>query len=133
MTAIEKALAYWEEFQSEIDGLYYETNKAGRLELDKQRPAVAEAISALQEKIKREKECKPLTQGFTVIDTKTGEYPDLRGIVLNEDWAEGLMYCDMEGFAIQEDGYLILMDECGNCTYAPAGRFEIRPLKEDAE
>lgn len=55
MTEIEKALAYWEEFQSEIDGLYYETNKAGRLELDKQRPAVAEAISALQEKIKREK------------------------------------------------------------------------------
>lgn len=91
------------------------------------------AIFVLQEKIEREKECKPLTQGFTVIDTKTGEYPDLRDIALNEDWAEGLMYCDMEGFAIQEDGYLILMDECGNCTYAPAGRFEIRLLKEDVE
>ena len=62
---------------------------------------------------------------FTVIDTKTGEDPDLREIALNEEWANHLIYCDMEGFAICEDGHLILMDECGNHAYCPEGRFEI--------
>jgi hypothetical protein len=62
---------------------------------------------------------------FTVIDTKTGEYPDLEAIALHEDWAKGLIYCDMEGFAIAEDGSLILMDECDNSRNCPIGRFEI--------
>lgn len=44
---------------------------------------------------------EPLISGFDVIDTKTGEYPDLWEIALKEDWANGLMYCDMEGFAIE--------------------------------
>lgn len=64
---------------------------------------------------------------FTVIDTKTGEYPDLSDIALHEEWAQDLMYCDMEGFAILEDGTLILMDECGRFTYCPEGRFQIVP------
>lgn len=64
---------------------------------------------------------------FTVIDTKTGEYPDLWDIALHEEWAQDLMYCDMEGFAILEDGTLILMDECGRFTYCPEGRFQIVP------
>lgn len=58
-------------------------------------------------------------KAFTVIDKKTGKYPDLQEIALTEDWAKHLMYCDMEGFAIQEDGTLILMDECGNMAYCP--------------
>ncbi len=62
---------------------------------------------------------------FTVIDTKTGEYPDLWDIALHEEWAKGLMYCDMEGFAIEEDGTLFLMDECGRYEYPPEGRFKI--------
>lgn len=62
---------------------------------------------------------------FTIIDTKTGEYPDLWEIATSEDWAKGLMYCDMEGFAIEEDGTLILLDECGKHRYCPEGRFEI--------
>ena len=64
---------------------------------------------------------------FTVIDAKTGEYPDLSDIALHEEWAQDLMYCDMEGFAILEDGTLILMDECGRFTYCPEGRFQIVP------
>lgn len=62
---------------------------------------------------------------FSVVDKKTGVYPDLRGIALHEEWAKGLCYCDMEGFAILEDGTLILLDECGNVAYCPANRFEI--------
>lgn len=62
---------------------------------------------------------------FTVIDTNTGEYPDLEAIALHEDWAKGLVYCDMEGFAIEEDGSLLLLDECDNSRYCPIGRFEV--------
>ena len=67
---------------------------------------------------------------FTVIDKKTGEYPDLCKIALEEDWAKNLMYCDMEGFAIEEDGTLVLMDECGRYSYPPENRFEIRLVDE---
>lgn len=62
---------------------------------------------------------------FTVIDKKTGKYPDLEKIALEEDWAEGLIYCDMNGFAIFEDGNLVIMDECGNFAYCPVDRFEV--------
>ena len=62
---------------------------------------------------------------FTVRDPKTGEYPDLWKIAMKEEWAYGLMYCDMDGFAINEDGQLILMDECGNFAYCPDGRFDV--------
>lgn len=64
---------------------------------------------------------------FSVIDPKTGEYPDLEQIALHEDWAKGLMYCDMEGFLIGEDGELILADECGKFAYCPDGRFVVIP------
>lgn len=62
---------------------------------------------------------------FTVIDTKTDNYPDLEKIALTEEWAKDLMYCDMERFAISEDGQLLLLDECGNFRYCPDGRFKI--------
>lgn len=62
---------------------------------------------------------------FKVIDKKTGEEADTYKIALKEDWAKHLIYCDIEGFAITEDGVLVLMDECGNVAYCPADRFEI--------
>lgn len=64
---------------------------------------------------------------FSVIDKNTGEYPDLWEIALKEEWAKDLCYCDMEGFAIEEDGTLILLDECGRHEYCPGGRFEVVP------
>lgn len=75
---------------------------------------------------------------FTVRDKKTGRYPDLEYIALHEEWAKGLVYCDMEGFAIEEDGSLLLLDECDNSRYCPVGRFEIvweeqEPVKPIAE
>lgn len=76
---------------------------------------------------------EPLISGFDVIDTKTGEYPDLWVIALKEDWASGLMYCDMEGFAIEEDGTLLLLDECGKQAYCPEGRFKIVPRPPEGE
>lgn len=64
---------------------------------------------------------------FMVIDNKTGKEADVYNIALKEDWAKGLIYCDMEGFAIEEDGNLILLDECGNFAYCPSGRFTVVP------
>ena len=69
---------------------------------------------------------QPEKEGFSVIDVKTGEEADTWDIALNEDWAKHLMYCDMEGFAIEEDGTLILLDECGQYAYCPIGRFDVR-------
>lgn len=62
---------------------------------------------------------------FKVIDNKTGKEADPYEIALHEEWARSLVYCDMEGFAITEDGDLVLMDECGNVAYCDADRFEV--------
>lgn len=62
---------------------------------------------------------------FTVIDPKTGKYPDLEHVARAEEWAQNLIPCDMEGFCINEDGNLLLMDECGNYAYCPQGRFQV--------
>ena len=62
---------------------------------------------------------------FRVIDTLTGEKADPYEIALHEEWAKNLVYCDMEEFAIEEDGSLILLDECGNHAYCPEGRFKV--------
>ena len=70
---------------------------------------------------------------FDVVDTKTGKYPDWERIARKESWAKGLVYCDMDGIAIREDGSLILLDECGNCVSCPPDRFEIRRRPPEGE
>lgn len=62
---------------------------------------------------------------FDVIDTETGEYPDLEHIARTEEWAQNLVELDVEGFCINEDGNLLLMDECGNYAYCPPDRFQV--------
>ena len=62
---------------------------------------------------------------FKVINKRTGKEPDLWQIARRCKWAKHLVYCDMEGFAVEEDGTLILLDECGNVAYPPKGMFEI--------
>ena len=70
---------------------------------------------------------------FTVIDLETGEYPDVRRIALKEDWAKKLIYCDIDGFYLGQDGELMLADECGNCASCPSGRFKIEMEFETAD
>ena len=72
-----------------------------------------------------EKKREPRIGGFSVIDNKTGKYPDLQEIALKEGWAFSLKYCDMEGFAITESGSIILLDECGEYSYCPSDRFTV--------
>lgn len=63
---------------------------------------------------------------FIVIDSKTGEEADTYEIALHEDWAKELCYCDMEGWAIEDDGTLLLVDECGRFAYADRERFKVK-------
>ena len=63
---------------------------------------------------------------FKVIDNNTGKEADIGEIALKEDWAKGLVYCDMEGFAILDDGNLVLLDECGKYEYCPSERFSVK-------
>lgn len=63
---------------------------------------------------------------FRVIDKRTGKEADDYEIALHEDWAKSLCYCDMDGFALQQDGTLLLMDECGKYEYCDPERFEVR-------
>jgi hypothetical protein len=51
-------------------------------------------------------------------------YP-LEAIALKDPWGKGLIYCDMDGFAVQSDGSLILLDECGNHLYPPPELFRV--------
>lgn len=62
---------------------------------------------------------------FCVIDKQKGKEADEYQIALKEEWAKDLMFCDMDGFAIKQDGSLILIDECGNFKYCVPDRFEI--------
>lgn len=62
---------------------------------------------------------------FTVMDKEKKEEADPGTIAAKEEWAKGLCYCDMEGFAVTEDGRLVLLDECGRYEFCPEGRFEI--------
>ena len=55
---------------------------------------------------------------FQVLDKKTMKEVDL------DDFTElarnnNLMEFDIEGFALQEDGMLLLCDECGRFAYVP--------------
>jgi len=75
------------------------------------------------------KEINCLTAGFTVIDNTTGEYPDTEKIALTEDWANKLIYCDIYGFALLEDGHMLLVDDCGNAVHCPPDRFKVIPIQ----
>lgn len=62
---------------------------------------------------------------FRVIDNKTGKEADAYEIALHEEWAQGLVYCDMEGFMLTENGDLMLADECGTYVYCDPERFKV--------
>lgn len=62
---------------------------------------------------------------FEIIDKKTGKEPTDR--VINSMARLGnLIICDIDGFYVGEDGQIILVDECGNCTWLDMERFEVR-------
>ena len=74
---------------------------------------------------------------FEVIDNRTGMAPDCEAIALTEEWAKRLVYCDIDCFAITEEGQLVLIDDCNNIAYPPADRFTVtidpKSLRQTAE
>jgi len=82
------------------------------------RDAVDDAITLLKE--------QEHSETFIVIDNETGEEANPYNIALYEDWAKHLCYCDMEGWAIEDDGTLLLVDECGRVAYADRKRFKVK-------
>ena len=67
---------------------------------------------------------------FSVTDKQTGKYPDVEQIALTEEWAKSLIYCDISGFVMGEDGNLYLADDCGNIVCCPPDRFDVKMCKE---
>ena len=66
---------------------------------------------------------------FQVLDTKTMKevnLDDLTALARNNN----LMEFDLEGFALQEDGTLLLCDECGRFAYVPREEKYIIRAKE---
>lgn len=85
----------------------------------------AQCLSEVSNFVEKSNLQKETSTTFEVKDLMTGEYPDLEKIAKTEDWASGLVYCDMQGFQIDEDGSLYLADECGNSCPCPRDRFYI--------
>lgn len=61
---------------------------------------------------------------FRVIDKRTGEEADIQQII-KENWTQRLVYSDMLGFLISEDGGLYLADTCGNLIPCDYERFKV--------
>lgn len=91
-----------------------------------------EEASLLEKWIYEGEELKTFPK-FRVIDNKTGKEPDFDDIVLHEEWAyeSKLVRYESEGFAITNNGDLIMLDECGNYEFCPQGRFTV--VTEGAE
>lgn len=71
---------------------------------------------------------KPESNSFRVIDKRTGKEPIYdHNHLFKEKWFKesNLIYCDLDSWVINEDGYLWLTDDCGNVGYPPNDRFEV--------
>lgn len=65
---------------------------------------------------------------FKVIDKKTGKEPifDFNHLFKMKWFKQSnLIWCDISCWAIDEDGNLMLVDDCDNIAYAPQDRFEV--------
>ena len=85
----------------------------------------SKSTAAKQEAVEKWNGIAEKSWTFHVIDTKTGAEADTYNIALNEDWAKRLVYCDIDGWAVTEDGSLLLLDDCCNCVYADTERFKV--------
>lgn len=62
---------------------------------------------------------------YEIIDTRTGERAKAYELV-QEPWAEKVRGCGWPALAIDEDGDVMLTDDCGNYDMVPEGRVEVR-------
>lgn len=62
---------------------------------------------------------------FKIIDKRTGKEPTQR-VINNIAEKYRLVTCDIDQFAVTEDGLILLLDDCGNIAYFSLDKFEIR-------
>ena len=79
------------------------------------------AITELKAKLE-----KPIR--FRVIDTITGKEPS-EDVIYQLAEQGRLVYCDIDGFYIGEDGEICLIDDCGNATWLDGERFKVEVLR----
>ncbi len=79
------------------------------------------AITELKAKLE-----KPIQ--FRVIDTTTGKEPS-EDVIYQLAEQGRLVYCDIDGFYIGEDGEICLIDDCGNATWLDGERFKVEVLR----
>ena len=66
---------------------------------------------------------------FKIIDRKTGKEPTDR-VITAQARSGNLIPCDIDGFYVGEDGQIILVDDCGNCTWLDMRRFKVESHNE---
>lgn len=66
---------------------------------------------------------------FKIIDRKTGKEPTDR-VITAQARSGNLIPCDIDGFYVGEDGQIILVDDCGNCTWLDMSRFKVESHNE---
>ena len=111
-----------------VGTFHYLTTGESAIDIEDMIACVNEAIDVLG-RLENIPSAEPIDgeyRPFWVLDKTTGKEADPHEIALKEEWAQDLIYCDMEGFAILEDGSLYLLDECGNYVYCNPVRFEVR-------
>lgn len=69
---------------------------------------------------------------FKIIDTKTGKEPTDK-VITAEAELGNLITCDIDGFYVGEDGQIILVDDCGNCTWLDMSRFKVEMQNEASQ
>ncbi len=71
---------------------------------------------------------------FKVIDKRTGKEPIFdHNHIFKEKWFKesSLIWCDIDGWYVSEDGQLALTDDCGHTVWVDRNRFEV--VYEDVE
>lgn len=67
---------------------------------------------------------------FKIIDQNTGKEPTEK-VITAQARLGNLMTCDIDGFYVDKDGHIILVDDCGNCTWLDMSRFKVE-MAEDS-
>lgn len=66
-----------------------------------------------------------MEQRFEVIDSTTGRPPS-SALIERIAREYGLMEMDIDQFAVTEDMHLVLLDDCGRCSYVDTEGFNLR-------
>ena len=61
---------------------------------------------------------------FSIVDPNTGLYPDIE-VLRKEPWAKHTVTGSLIFFGIDEDGYLMMCDNCGHYAFVPDNRLEV--------